>query len=198
MFPGNSRENASSVVTVIAYDSTMAVLRMVIDVQREWGSPADRPRREPQVDVLPLDLGGRSRALVGAVATSCGLRSEGLLSEVVSRPGRHVHGWGAVLKTGDAPPTGFRTPEAEANLAGVILLAESTPASRGAPGLSIPWLLVRPECRRAGVGRALVGAALERCRAFGAARVTIDTLDRWPEAVAFWRSVGFTPGLPPR
>jgi len=73
----------------------------------------------------------------------------------------------------------------------VILLLESTPFGPGAPRFSIPWLLVRPESRRLGVGRALVAAALGQAERLGASRVSIDTLDRWPEAVAFWRGVGF-------
>jgi GNAT superfamily N-acetyltransferase len=73
----------------------------------------------------------------------------------------------------------------------VILLLDLTPSDSGAPRVSIPWLLVRPENRRLSAGRALVAAALGYSRELGASRVTIDTLDRWPEAVAFWRGVGF-------
>jgi GNAT superfamily N-acetyltransferase len=73
----------------------------------------------------------------------------------------------------------------------VILLLESTPPGERSARFSIPWLLVRPESRRLGAGRALVAAALGYSRGLGASRVTIDTLDRWPEAVAFWRGIGF-------
>jgi GNAT superfamily N-acetyltransferase len=135
----------------------------------------------------------RSRALAAAVAASCGLRPEGFLSELTSRPGRRVDGWGAVVLCDNAPGSVALEPDPQAGLAGVILLLESTPAGEGSRRFSVPWLLVRPESRRSGAGRALVAAALGHAERLGASRVTIDTLDRWPEAVAFWRGVGFRP-----
>lgn len=180
-------------MTEIAYDPVMGVVRMAIDVA-EWGC---QPGIEPSdgaspFEVIPLAGGeGRSRALAAAVAASCGLRPEGFLSELASRPGRRVHGWGAVEPCDKAPGTVALESGPQAGLAGVILLLESTPSGEGAPRCSIPWLLVRPESRRSGVGRALVAAALGQAQGLGASRVTIDTLDHWPEAVAFWRGVGF-------
>jgi GNAT superfamily N-acetyltransferase len=180
-------------VTEIAYDPVMGVVRMAIDVA-EWGC---QPGIEvgagaSTFEVIPLAWGEeRSRALAAAVAASCGLRPKGFLSELTSRPGRRVYGWGAVVLCEKAPGSVALEPGPPAGLAGVILLLESTPSAAGSPRFSIPWLLVRPESRRAGVGRALVVAALGHAQALGARRVTIDTLERWPAAVAFWQGVGF-------
>jgi len=180
-------------VTEIAYDSVMGVVRMAIDVAEGGCQPASAPADGvAPFEVTPLAWGEeRSRALAAAVAASCGLRPEGFLAELTSRPGRRVHGWGAVVPREKAPGSAPAEPDPQAGLAGVILLLESIPSAPGAARFSIPWLLVRPESRRMGVGRALVAAALGHSRGLGASRVTIDTLDRWPEAVAFWRGVGF-------
>ena len=180
-------------VAEIAYDSVMGVLRMAIDVVESGRQPASATGDGvAPFEIIPLAWGeGRSRALAAAVAASCGLRPEGFLAELTSRPGRRVHGWGAVEPCDKAPGSIAAKPGPQAGLAGVILLLDSTPFDSGAPRFSIPWLLVRPESRRSGAGRALVAAALGSARGLGASRVTIDTLDRWPEAVAFWRGVGF-------
>ena len=170
----------------------MGVVRMAIDVA-EWGrQPSSAPGDGvPRFEIIPLSWGNQSRALAAAVAASCGLRPEGFLAECVSRPGRRVQGWEAVVLCDKAPGSVALEPDPQAGLAGVILLLESDPPAAGSPRFSIPWLLVRPESRRSGVGRALVAAALDHAKGLGASRVTIDTLDRWPEAVAFWRGVGF-------
>lgn len=179
-------------MTEIAYDPVMGVLKMSIDVA-EWGCQPgiELGAGASPFEVIPLAWGEPSRSLAAAVAASCGLRPEGFLAEFTSRPGRQVHAWGALVLCDRAPGTVALEPGPQAGLAGVILLLESTPSGEGSPRCSIPWLLVRPESRRSGVGRALVAAALGQAQGLGASRVTIDTLDRWPEAVAFWRGVGF-------
>ena len=192
-FRGRPGGAESPAVTEIAYDPVMGVLRMVIDVA-EWGcQPASAPIDGVALsEINPLAWGEeRSRAMAAAVAASCGIRPEGFLSELTSRPGRRVYGWGALVPYDKALGSGPAEPGPPASLAGVILLLESTPAGEGSPRFSIPWLLVRPESRRSGVGRALVAAVLDYAKGLGAPRVTIDTLDRWQEAVAFWRAVGF-------
>jgi ribosomal protein S18 acetylase RimI-like enzyme len=180
-------------VAEIAYDPVMGVLRMVIDVVESGRQPASATGDGvAPFEIIPLAGGeGRSRALAAAVAASCGLRPEGFLAELTSRPGRRVHGWGAVVPCEKAPGSVAAESDPQAGLAGVILLLESARPAAGSPRFSIPWLLVRPESRRSGVGRALVVAALGHAERLGASRVTIDTLHRWPEAVAFWRGVGF-------
>ena len=180
-------------MTEIAYDPVMGVLRMAIDVA-EWGCQpgSELGAGASPFEVIPLAWSEeRSRTRAAAVAASCGLRPEGFLAELTSRPGRRVYGWGALVPCEKAPGAVPAEPGPSASLAGVILLLESTPAGERSPRFSIPWLLVRPESRRLGVGRALVAAALGHAKGLGAPRVTIDTLDRWPEAVAFWRGVGF-------
>ena len=191
-FRGRPRGAESPAVKEIAYDPVMGVLRMVIDVAEWVCQPASAPGDGvAPFEITPLAWGEQSRALAAAVAASCGLRPEGFLSELANRPGRQVHGWGAVVPCDRAPGSVAAEPGPQAGLAGVILLLESTPSAGGSPRFSIPWLLVRPESRRSGVGRALVAAALGHAERLGAPRVTIDTLDRWPEAVAFWLGVGF-------
>jgi GNAT superfamily N-acetyltransferase len=135
----------------------------------------------------------------GAIASDSGRGGEcmwaaaGRLSRRVRacRPGRRVHGWGAVARAEGTPGKAPAEPDPQAGLAGVILLLELPPSGQGSPRFSIPWLLVRPVSRLLGVGRGLVAAALGYSRGLGARSVTIDTLDRWAEAVAFWRGVGF-------
>ena len=191
-FRGRPGGAESPAVTEIAYDPVMGVLRMVIDVA-EWGCQPgiELGAGASPFEVIPLAWGEeRSRAMAAAVAASCGLRPEGFLSELTSRPGRRVYGWGALVPYDKALGSGPAEPGPPASLVGVILLLESTPAGEGSPRFSIPWLLVRPESRRSGVGRALVAAVLDHAKGLGAPRVTIDTLDRWPEAVAFWRGGG--------
>jgi ribosomal protein S18 acetylase RimI-like enzyme len=53
-------------------------------------------------------------------------------------------------------------------------------------------LYVRADVRRAGVGRALVAAALERARARGCRRIELDVNEDNVEALRFYRSLGFT------
>jgi len=184
-------------VVEIAYDPLMAVIRMELDVGivPPLGGSLQIAAGKP-IAIAPFEEWSVPRVAVAAVAERCGVRPAGFLAELVSRPGRRVHGWLATMAGGEGEvaeaPAGGGDPArlAGARSAGVILLVESG-ASDGAPRHSIPWLLVSPECRRHGAGRTLVAAAIDRARDLGARRVTIDTLDRWPGATAFWRAVGF-------
>jgi len=164
----------------------MGVVRMAIDV-REWsfGQSGLPLGARPPFEIVPLMRGEVSSdqiAAAVAVAATCGLRPSGFAREIASRPGRIVDAWLAFDRPG--PDDGTRA-------AGVVLLRTSTPIGGGDARISIPWLLVRPERRRLGVGRALVGAAVDRARWIGGVQISIDTLDRWPEALAFWKRLGF-------
>ena len=81
----------------------------------------------------------------------------------------------------------------EAGLVGVAVLAFRPNISAGAFFVSIEDLYVREDVRRRSVGRALLEAAGERCRARGVSYVEVQTDD---EASPFYRALGyeFEPG----
>jgi GNAT superfamily N-acetyltransferase len=56
-------------------------------------------------------------------------------------------------------------------------------------------LRVLPACRRRGVGRALLGLAVERARALGRKHLMGPTVQRHPDGAAFARAAGAVPGL---
>ena len=53
-------------------------------------------------------------------------------------------------------------------------------------------LYVHGDARRAGIGRALVAEAIERARARGCRRMELDVNEQNSDALAFYRSMGFT------
>ena len=55
----------------------------------------------------------------------------------------------------------------------------------------LQWLMVRPDCRRQGVGRALVVAAERRCWELGGREIELETLDQWTAATSLYRSLGY-------
>ncbi|MFM7136767.1 MAG: GNAT family N-acetyltransferase [Planctomycetota bacterium] len=107
-------------------------------------------------------------------------RGRGLLTDLVSRPGRQVETWVALTPTQEA--TGER-------LAGMISLVQS----QSPIGIrhSIGWLLVHPQARRRGLARALVAHACRRAADMDAGRVWAECRSDWAESLAFWRAVGF-------
>ena len=72
---------------------------------------------------------------------------------------------------------------------GVIVLAFRPSISLGATFASIEDLYVKPDARRRGVGRALLGAVGERCKERGVSYIEVQT----DEAVAFYMSLGYKP-----
>jgi ribosomal protein S18 acetylase RimI-like enzyme len=113
-------------------------------------------------------------------------RGAGLLAETVSRPHRRVEAW---LALPDACPGGHRPGQPGPELLGLVTLV----AGRSAAGerASIAWLLVRPEARRSGIGRLLVGQACRRARDQGAREIEVECRSDWQGAIAFWEAVGF-------
>lgn len=129
----------------------------------------------------PSAIGGPITALVEAcgerpwAGTGPVVRSEGLLGELASRPGRTVDSWVA-------------TAGAEGECVGIVTLVTTAAA------VSVGWLLVHPGWRRRGIGRALVAAAVAGAAERGRGPVTADTRSDWAGAVAFWQALSATDG----
>ena len=62
----------------------------------------------------------------------------------------------------------------------------------GADDCWLEDLYVRDDARRSGLGRALMAAAIERARARGCRRMELDVNEQNGEALAFYRSLGFS------
>lgn len=103
----------------------------------------------------------------------------GLADAVVSRPGRTVAAWLAWDATDSSRAIGL-----------VTLVTAGRPEK---PRHSIGWLVVAPSARRSGVGTALVQVAVDEVRRLGGTEVWVETHAAWPDAIAFWRHLGFTP-----
>jgi ribosomal protein S18 acetylase RimI-like enzyme len=76
--------------------------------------------------------------------------------------------------------------------AGVCQLRYRLSVWTGADDCWLEDLYVDARARRAGLGRALVSAALDRAEARGCRRVELDVNESNTEAIAFYRSLGFT------
>ncbi len=60
------------------------------------------------------------------------------------------------------------------------------------PGVvQIVRMSVRADCRRNGLGRAVLGALLERARAAGHKCVVLETTETWDDVIAFYLANGF-------
>jgi GNAT superfamily N-acetyltransferase len=103
-------------------------------------------------------------------------------------------------------PGGLRTECADLATAyrypGVLLLARHADESVGCVGVQpmsvghtaeVKRLYVRPGARRRGVARALMAAAHEHARAVGFIRLVLDVMPARVHALAFYRSLGYTP-----
>jgi ribosomal protein S18 acetylase RimI-like enzyme len=91
------------------------------------------------------------------------------------------------------PEAALLVADASAPLVGFVLVRvlRRAPLFAETERGEIEALLVRPEARRAGVGRALVEAGLAWLRARGLARVALQVAVGNEEGRAFWRALGF-------
>ncbi len=81
----------------------------------------------------------------------------------------------------------------DARLEGICLVRidRAPPITREIERAEVTDVGVRPEFRRAGLGRALVGEALAWVSARGVGRVAVRVAKGNPEGQAFWRALGF-------
>jgi GNAT superfamily N-acetyltransferase len=83
-------------------------------------------------------------------------------------------------------------PARNAAAAGICQLRFRLSVWTGAEDCWLEDLYVRDGARRGGLGRALVDAAVDRARARGCKRIELDVNEEDPQALAFYRSTGFT------
>jgi ribosomal protein S18 acetylase RimI-like enzyme len=96
------------------------------------------------------------------------------------------------------PDTDFLLAAADGRPAGICQLRYRLAVWTGTDDCWLEDLFVEAEARRAGLGRALVTAALERARARGCGRIELDVDEDNTGAIAFYRAVGFsTESKPP-
>lgn len=156
----------------------MAVVRFVKDLSFDEGLSFSEKAAEAGISVgrllMPRDRGAIVSLAEEARSGTVSFSAPGLLAELESREGREVVAWLAWQSATNGPRP-----------VGVVMLA------RTAAGLSIPWLLVDPDVRRQGVARSLVNEAVLHARGLGASSITAESLDSWPEAIAFWPAAGF-------
>lgn len=156
------------------------VLRQFVGVDGAAHTPhVIRPYQAGADDAAVTELAARV-----AEATAGGgprPRTAGLLAELRGRAERSVYGWLAWPREAGVC--------CDTAASGLVTLVESRDDGN-AVRWSIGWLLVRPEARRRGLGRALVATAVGHARAAGADAVWTETSAAWPAAV-FWQAVGF-------
>jgi ribosomal protein S18 acetylase RimI-like enzyme len=93
----------------------------------------------------------------------------------------------------DDPATEFLlgARDGDAAASGVCQLRYRLSVWTGTEDCWLEDLYVRADARRAGVGRALVDASLERARTRGCRRIELDVNEENVEALRFYRSLGF-------
>lgn len=109
------------------------------------------------------------------------LEPQGFSQEMKSLPGAYAPPGGELLlaKRGD-------------HVLGCIAVKALDPPAVA----EIKRLFVRPQARKAGVGKALVEAAIATARKLGYREVKLDTLPQMTTAIALYQSFGFVPIAP--
>jgi len=133
-------------------------------------------RHIPGIDILATPLDAAATPLLALLEACRSSRpcptAAGICQDARHHPSRTVRAWMA-WRSGDAVPVGL------------VTLVTAVVGSR--PRHSVGWLLVRPDARRRGVATALVGTVIRAAGETGGGDVFAETLERWPEATAFWR-----------
>lgn len=166
----------------------MAVICHVIDA----GKRAVLPSKSAAWSVRPLESGTGIDCL-GPLVLACHADPQpgprvslaGLQAELTPREGRAAVGFAA--RSIAAGP--------DSEILGFALVVEAS-GDRGRR-FSLAWLLVHPAARRQGVATALLSAAVAHVSSQGGAKIHVETLSSWPDAVAFWRSVTSRAGRAP-
>ncbi len=94
---------------------------------------------------------------------------------------------------GDRPVAEVLIGEHAGEAAGFALLFHNFSTFLGKPGIYLEDLYVRPEFRRAGVGRALLTHLARLARERGCGRVEWSVLDWNEPAIGFYRDIGASP-----
>jgi GNAT superfamily N-acetyltransferase len=94
---------------------------------------------------------------------------------------------------GDRPRVFAHVAEVDGAVAGVAIWFFSYSTWRGKHGVYLEDLYVRPECRGAGLGRALLAALATEAVAQDCARVEWAVLDWNTRAIEFYRAIGAVP-----
>jgi ribosomal protein S18 acetylase RimI-like enzyme len=155
------------------------------------------PLRIVEADDSPATL-ARIRELFEEYARDLGhdLAFQDFATELATLPGKYAPPGGAILvaAAGALATSGACDPRepdrVSADLvAGCVALRPlGDPAARNA---EMKRLWVRPAWRRAGLGRRLAEAIVERARQLGYGRIRLDTLASMTPALALYRSLGF-------
>jgi GNAT superfamily N-acetyltransferase len=107
---------------------------------------------------------------------------QGFAAELVSLPGAYAPPRGALFVAGPAMAA-----------VGCVALRPLATQGASATAAELKRLYVRPEGRGAGLGVALVHAAIDAARAIGYREILLDTLPSMTAARALYAALGFVP-----